>query len=80
MSSIMQNNWFCKSKEQFTRIACGIHADFSKVCPPAASWKLGPCQMHLFFSKLVSTFHKIPQTSLLIMYNSSFTRTFHPGK
>ena len=33
-----------------------------------------------FFSKLVSTCHKIPQTSLLIMYNSSFTRTFHPGK
>ena len=45
----MQNNWFCKSKEQFTRIASAIHADFSKVCPQAASWKLGPCQMHLFF-------------------------------
>ena len=49
MTSIMQNNWFCKSKEQFTRIACGIHAEFSKVCPQAASWKLGQCQMHLFF-------------------------------
>ena len=31
------------------------------------------------FFKLVSTCHKIPQTSLLIMYKN-FTRTSHPGK
>ena len=54
MSSIMQNNWFCKSPEKFKRIAAGIYDDFKVAYPPAESWKLGPCHRHIFFSKLDS--------------------------
>ena len=58
----MQNNWFCNSTEKFKRIASGIRTDFNGVYPPAGLWKLGPCQMHFFPSKILNftKSHRLP--------------------